>query len=316
MNILVTGATGFIGSHLCKELIQRGYTVFGLSRSGRIQNIKSLLTQKEFYLQRGDIRDVKILSDIIRVNNINVIFHLAAQLPQGNDLNNPFLCFDINARGTLNLLNAAYLNGADKLIYASSMSVYSEHPKYLPVDEKHPVQPSTIYGVSKLEGELYCNVYSKAMNMVVLRYGGAYGKGQPKHNAIPTFISQALNNMPITIYSDGTQTSDFVYVKDVVQGTILALEKNKTGAYNIGSGEEMSVRDLAERIINFTDSKSEIVMADNDTDRPFRFVLDITKSRKGLGYSPHSFDEGLSLYISEFDTRDLLERSSGRGIEK
>ena len=316
MNTLVTGATGFIGSHLCKELIQRGYTVFGLSQSGRIQNIKSLLNQKEFYLQRGDIQDVNVLSDIIKYNNIKVVFHLAAQLPQGDDLNNPLLCFDINARGTLNLLNASYLNGIDKFIYASSMSVYSEPPKYLPVGEKHPVQPSTIYGVSKLEGELYCNVYSKAMNMVVLRYGGTYGKGQPKHNAIPTFINQALNNRPITIYGNGAQTSDFVYVKDVVQGTLLALEKNKPGVYNIGSGEEMSVRDVAERIINFTDSKSEIVLIDKDTDRPFRFVLDITKSRKDLGYSPHSFDEGLFGYISELDTGDLLERSSGRETEK
>jgi UDP-glucose 4-epimerase len=305
MNILVTGATGFMGSHLCRELIQRGYTVFGLSHSGRIQNINSLLNQKEFHLQRGDIRDVNTLSEIIKVNNIKVIFHLAAQLPQGEDLNNPFLCFDINARGTLNLLNAAYLNGVDKFIYASTMSVYSEPPKYLPVDETHPVQPSTIYGVSKLEGELYCNVYSKAMNIVVLRYGGAYGNGQPKRNAIATFINQALNNMPITIYGDGTQTSEFVYVKDVVQGTLLALEKNKTGIYNIGSGEEMRVRDLAKRIINFTDSKSEIVLVDKDTDRPFRFVLDITKARKDLGYSPQSVDESLSMCISEFDTEDL-----------
>jgi UDP-glucose 4-epimerase len=301
MNVLVTGATGFIGSHLCKELIQREYTVFGLSHTGRIQNIKSLLSQKEFYLQRGDIQDVKILSEIIKNNNIRVIFHLAAQLPRGEGINDPFLFFATNAKGTLNLLNAAHLNGVDKLIYASSMSVYSEPPKYLPVDEKHSVRPSTIYGVSKLEGELYCNVYSKAMNIVVLRYGGAYGKGQPKHNAIPTFVNQALNNMPITIHGDGTQTSEFVYVKDVVQGTLLALEKNKTGVYNIGSGEEMSVRDLAKRIINFTDSKSEIVLVDKDTDRPFRFVLDITKARKDLGYSPHSFDEGLFRYISELD---------------
>ncbi|MCK4731127.1 MAG: NAD-dependent epimerase/dehydratase family protein [Methanophagales archaeon] len=302
MNTLVTGATGFIGSHLCKELIQRGYTVFGLSQSGRIYNIKSLLNKKGFHLQRGDIRDIRILSNMIRANSIKVIFHLAAQLPHGEAINNPFLCFDINARGTLNLLNAAYLNGVDRFIYASSMSVYSEPPKCLPVDEKHPVRPSTIYGVSKLTGELYCNVYSKAMDIVVLRYGGAYGRGQPKHNAIPMFINQALNNIPITIYGDGTQTSDFVYVKDMVQGTILALEKNKIGVYNIGGGEEMSITDIAKQIINFTHSKSEIKLADKDTDRPFRFVLDITKSRKDLGYSPQPFDEGLSQYISEFYT--------------
>ncbi len=282
MNTFVTGATGFIGSHLCKELIQRGYTVFGLSQSGRIHNIKSLLNQKEFHLQSGNIRDVRILSDIIRVNNIKVVFHLAAQLPQGENLDNPFLCFDINARGTLNLLNVAYLNGVNKFIYASTMSVYSEPPKYLPIDEKHPVQPSTIYGVSKLEGELYCSIYSKAMNIVVLRYGGAYGNGQPKHKVVPAFISQALYNRPITIYGDGTQTSDFVYVNDIVQGTLLALEKGKTGVFNIGSGEDMRIRDLAEQIIELTNSKSEIILTDKGTDRPFRFILDIAKARKNL----------------------------------
>lgn len=309
-NALVTGATGFVGSHLCEELVRRGYNVFGLSRTGRVHNIRSLLNQKGFHLHRGDIRDVKILSDIVKVNNIKVIFHLAAHRPQSEDLSNSFLCFDINARGTLNLLNVAYLNGVDKFIYASTMSVYSEFPSYLPVDEKHPVQPSTIYGVSKLEGELYCNVYSKVINVLVLRYGGAYGKGQPKQNAIPMFINQALNNMPITIYGNGMQTSDFVYVKDIVQGTLLALERDKLGVYNIGGGEEISISDLAKRIINFTGSKSEIVPAGKDTDRPFRFVLDITKSQKDFGYSPYSLDEGLSMYMLEFDRGEisLIER--------
>jgi len=238
---------------------------------------------------------------MIRDNHIKVILHLAAQLPNGSDLSNPFLYFDINARGTLNILDAAYLNSVDKFIYTSSMSVCSEPPKYLPADENHPVQPSTIYGVSKLEGELYCNLYSKAINMVVLRYSGAYGQGERKSNAIPTFIDQASNNRPITIYGDGMQTSDFIYIKDVVQGTLLALEKNRPGVYNIGSGEEISVRDLAKRITNFTNSKSEIVLTNKDAERSFRFVLDITKSRKVLGYSPHSFDEGLRTYIKEFN---------------
>ncbi len=301
MNLLVTGATGFIGPHLCQELIQRGYTVFGLSYSGKVQNMSSLLNQKEFHLQMGDIRDVRFLSDMIRGNSIKAILHLAAQLPYSEDLNNPFLSFDINAGGALNLLNAAYLNHVDKFIYASTMSVYSEPPQYLPVDEKHPLQPSTIYGVSKLAGELYCQAYSKVIDMVVLRYGGAYGKGQPEHNAIPRFVNQALSNMPITIYGDGTQTTDFVHIKDIVQGTLLALERNKPGVYNIGSGEEIKLSDLAKRIINFAGSKSEIVLADKNTERTFRFVLDITKSKKELGYSPHSFDEGLSMYISEFN---------------
>lgn len=307
MNILVTGATGVIGSHLCKELIQTGHTVFGLSHSGRIQNIKSILNKKDFHLLRGDIRDVSFISNIVSDNEINTIFHLAAQLPKGDELQNPFSCFDINSRGTLNLLNIAYLNNVNKFIYGSSMSVYSDPPKYLPVDETHPTQPSTIYGVSKLEGELYCNAYSSTMDVVMLRYSGAYGQGQSKRNAIPMFINQALKNLPITIYGNGMQTSDFVYIKDVVQGTLLAFENAKSGIYNIGSGQEMRIRDLAEQIIDYTGSKSEIMFTDADADRPFKFVLDITKSRKCLGYSPHSFDEGLSKYISEFNKYDLLK---------
>jgi len=313
MNILVTGATGFIGSHLCQELVQRGYTVFGLDQPGRVHDIKLSLDEKKFHLQRGDIRDAGILSDIVKVNNIKAIFHLAAQLPQGGELNNCFLYFDTNARGTLNLLNTAHLNGVDKFIYASTMSVYSEPPEYLPVDEKHPVQPSTLYGVSKLEGELYCNVYSRVINVVVLRCGGAYGKGQPKHKVIPTFIDQALNNVPLIIYGGGTQTTDFVYVKDIVRGALLALESNKPGIYNIGSGEEMSINDLAKRIINFASSKSEIVLADKDTDRPFIFVLDISKSRKDLGYSPHSFNQALSMYVSEFNMGDSKQGNGENG---
>lgn len=301
MNILVTGATGFIGSHLCKELIRRGYQVFGLSRSGRTNNIKLLLPKKSFHLQIGDIRDVDTMSDIIKNNHIKVVFHLAAQLPNGSNLNNPFLYLDINARGTLNILNAAYLNSTDKFIYTSSMSVCSEPPQYLPVDENHPVQPSTIYGVSKLEGELYCNLYSKAMNMVVLRYSGPYGQGERGSNAIPTFINQALNNRPITICGDGRQTSDFVYINDVVQGTLLALENNKPGVYNIGSGQEISIRELAKQVVDITNSKSEIALTDEDAERPFRFFLDITKSQKVLGYSPHSLQEGLRTYLKEFN---------------
>jgi len=301
MNIFVTGATGFIGSHLCRELIRRGYHVFALSHSGRINNIKSLLPQKEFYLQTGDIRDVDMMRSIMKDNNIKVVFHLAAKLPDGDGLSDPFSFFDINARGMLNTLHAAYLSNVDRFIYASTMSVYSEPPQYLPVDENHPVQPSTAYGATKLAGELCCNLYSEVMGIVVLRYSGVYGQYQYKQDAIPAFIDQALNNKPITIHGDGRQTSDYVYIKDVVQGTLLAWEKNKPGVYNIGSGEETSVIDLAKRIVNFTNSKSEIALTNVDTERPFRFVLDITKSRKILGYSPRSLDEGLSAHIEEFN---------------
>ncbi len=300
INILVTGATGFIGSHLCKELIQRRYNVFGLSPSNEFRNIKSLLNQKKFHLLKGDIRNLDCLKKIIKKYKIKAIFHLAAVLPHSDDLRDPFLLFEVNARGTLNLLNAAYLNGVKKFIYISTNSVFSEPPEYLPVDEQHPTQPSTIYGASKLGGELYCHVYSKAMDITILRYCGAYGKGQDEHYATYRLVKQALNNEPITIYGDGTQSSDFTYIKDIIQGTILALEKNKPGIYNISSGEEISIKNLAKKIIKLTNSKSKIILTGKSIDRPFRFVLDIRKARKILGYSPCSLNDRIAIYILEF----------------
>jgi len=240
---------------------------------------------------------------MVKDNQAKVVFHLAAQLPSDGGLENPFVYFETNARGTLNLLNAAYLNGVEKFIYASSMSVYSEPPQYLPVDESHPTQPSTMYSVAKLVGELCCNLYSKVMNIVVLRYSGAYGRGERPSDAMLTFINQALSNKPITIHGDGTQASDFVYIDDVIQGTLLAWENNQPGVYNIGSGQETSVRELAERIIDITNSKSEAALTDKDTERPFKFFLDITKAQKVLGYSPRLLNEGLRIYLKEFNLR-------------
>jgi len=141
------------------------------------------------------------------------------------------------------------------------------------------------------------------MNIVMLRYSGAYGRGERESNAIPTFSNQALDNRPVTIDGDGTQTSDFVYIDDVIQGTLLAWEKNKPGVYNIGSGEELSVRELAERIINISNSKSEVALSGKATERPFAFFLDVTKSQEALGYSPRSLDEGLHAYLRELNLR-------------
>jgi UDP-glucose 4-epimerase len=301
MSILVTGATGFIGSHLCRKLVETGHQVVGLSRFRRIDKVRALLPHKEFQLEMGDIRDTEMLHNIIKTRRIKTIFHLAAQLPDDSAHDDRFLCFDTNARGTLNILDAAHANGVEEFIYASTMSVYSEPPRYLPVDENHPIEPSTTYGVAKLVGELCCNLYSTAMNIVVLRYSGAYGPGEKESNAIPTFIKQALSSRQITIYGDGTQTSDFVHVDDIVQGTLLAWKKSKPGVYNIGSGQEISVRELAERIIRLTNSKSEVVFTDRDCERPFRFCLDIAKARKILGYSPRPLDEGLHMYLKEFN---------------
>jgi len=302
-NILVTGAAGFIGSYLCEELIRKKYNVFGvtLSEPKKNQIIKGLLKEEKFHLYNGNICESNFLQEIIKNNNIRTVFHLAARMPHDNDLNNPFPLLDVNTKGTLNLLNLAYRNGIDKFIYVSTMSVYSEPPEYLPVDENHPTKPATVYGASKLGGELFCKIYSEVIKITILRYGGAYGEGQDEHYAVHRFVARALENKPITIYGSGNQTSDFTYVKDIIQGTILAMEKNIPGTYNIASGKETSIKELAQEIISLINSKSKIILADKKTDRPFKFFLSIKKAQEKFGYFPSSLKKGLSKYISEFN---------------
>ncbi len=299
MNLLVTGATGFIGSHLCRELLRQGHSVFGLTHSGNTQNITSILPEKDFRLITGDIQDTASMQSIIRDNHIEVIFHLAAQLPEKNDGATPFFYYDVNARGTLNLLAAAAPPTPPRCLEASTRSVDAEPPEYLPVDEAHPTQPHSLYGVTKFAGELLCNTYADRIKITILRYAGAYGPGQRTSDAVYRFIKQARGSQPITIYGDGNQTSDYVYIDDVIQGTASVLAKNLSGVYNIGSGEETSVKALAERILEITGSKSKITFSKTETVRPFRFYLDITRAQKDLGYRARPLAEGLRAYLAE-----------------
>lgn len=292
-NILVTGADGFIGSHLCKRLVEKDHEVFGLAF---LRN--NSLTDKKFHLLKGDIRDKEFVEKLVKENNIKIIFHLAAILPSESDFDDPFKVFGVNTVGTLNLLSAARKNSVEKFVFASTMSVYSEPPLQLPVDENHPTFPKSVYGASKVSAEALCRSYNDFMEIYILRYGGAYGLGQDSHYAMSNFISSALKDEPITIYGDGSQTTDFVYIDDVVSASISAMESGKPSVYNIGGGKETSIKELAEKIIKVTGSKSKIVFSDKKTNRPFRFVLDIKKARDSLKYSPASLDSGLSEYLS------------------
>ena len=299
MNVLVTGATGFVGSHLCRGLLQRGYRVVGLSRSGRTENLEGVLGHERFQMLRVDLRDADAVRNLMEGRDIVACFHLAAQLPQREDSEEPFLSYDTNAGGTLNLLRAAHLGGVDRFIHASSIDVYTEPPAYLPVDEEHPLGAATVYGLGKLAAELWCRSFSWAMNVVVLRYSIVYGRGQERSRAVSRFAEQALHGRAMTLYGDGTQSNDFVHVSDVVEANLLALEREKPGTYNIGSGEEASVMDLATRIARLAGSQAEPALTGEASNRPFRFALDISKARERLGYSPRSLEEGLFEHIAE-----------------
>ncbi len=291
MTILVTGAVGLLGSYLCKQIVSEGHKVIGLSRNW-VNEVK----YENFKICVGNILDEPLVYKIIKDNNVKTVFHLAAQMPY--TLNN-YQLRDINIQGTINVLRAVQQCGVEEFIFASSMGVYSDPPAYLPVDEAHPTQPSSIYGLTKLAGEFACCSYSNLMRVIILRYAGIYGVGMDKTRAIAKFVRCALDNQPLTVFSGGGQSNDFVYVDDAVKGTCLAWNKKESGIYNIGSGQEAPIKDLAYKIVELTNSKSSVVFSGGETDRPFRFVLDVTKAHKELGYSPHSLEDGLRLYIED-----------------
>lgn len=299
MSILVTGATGFIGSYLCRELLNRGFKVNALTHSGRTDNIKDLLANQNFHLHTGDIQNTGMLNSLLIKNNVETVFHLAAKLPADTDKENLLPSFNVNATGTMSVLQASAACRVKTFIYTSTMSVYSEPPEYLPVDEAHATKPSTIYGIAKLTGELCCRLYEKDMKIIILRYGGVYGKNHGEPDAVAIFTKQALSNQPLTIYGDGKQSSDFMYIGDAVEGTLLAWMKNAAGVYNIGSGQETSVHKLAQLILEESGIKSEIILTGERTDRPFRFVLDISRARKSFGYTPRNIEEGLRRYLAD-----------------
>ena len=294
-NTLVTGATGFIGSHLCRALVAKGDNVFGLTRSGKTGKLGSILDSTGFHLLEGDITDSQLVNRLISENLIDRIYHLAAVVPDGTD-NYPAY-FDTNTRGTFNLLQAADSCRVKSFIYASTLSVYSGFPEQLPVKESHPTSPMNPYGLTKLAGEITCNMFSTRMNITILRFGAVYGNNQYEKDVMPIFLRQALHNDTIHVHGDGKQSSDFVYIDDVVEALLLAGEKNKAGVYNLSSGQETKIIELAEKITSAAGSKSEIKVTGKETDRPFRFYMDITRARREFGWSPRSLDEGLSEYI-------------------
>lgn len=255
---VITGGAGFIGSHIAEYLSGEGHqvTVLDSLRTGFEKNLNGLNVQFE----KGDIRDKDLVEELVQ--GAAGIFHLAALVSVPESLLHIKECIDINTFGTINILEAAKKNVGCKVVLSSSAANYGDNP-ILPKIETMTPEPMTPYSVTKLDGEFYLKMYQDQWNVPTasLRYFNVFGPRQnPKSAyaaAVPIFINNALQNKPITIYGDGLQTRDFIYVKDVVKANILAA---KTGSqmYNVALGHSTSILELAERIIEITNSKSPI----------------------------------------------------------
>jgi UDP-glucose 4-epimerase len=300
MRVLVTGGAGFIGSNVVKLLYQKGYevAVFDDLSTGYRKNLDEFPDVELFV---GDIRSRERLDHAIK--GCEIVFHLAASVGNVKSLRNPVADSEVNILGTLNVLESSRLNKVRKIIYSSSAAIFGE-PQYQPIDENHPLEPDSPYGVSKLAGEKHCLCYGRIYDICVvcLRYFNVYGANQRYDeygNVIPIFASLLLQGKTITIYGDGKQTRDFVDVKDVAIANVLAAEKSEfSGVFNIGSGVSTTINSLASMIREIVDTNAEIVYAPPRKGEVEHSIADISLARNCLNYDPSTeIYDNLGKYI-------------------
>jgi len=303
--VLVTGGAGFIGSHVVDRLVTEGYQVRVLDdlSTGKLDNIQRHLNSGKVELVKGDIRDASLVEDSL--DGVNAVLHFAALVSVPLSIENPNLTFDINLAGTLNLLRASAEKHVDRFVFISSCAVCGD-PESLPVTEQTKPNPISPYAESKLLGERYCLGFSERqlLNAVVLRFFNVYGPRQTMNDysgVITRFLERCSQNLPLTIYGDGSQTRDFVNVSDVASAVLASMEsKAKSEVFNVGSGKSTTIKELAQTIIELTGAGSEISYEPPRAGDIKDSYGDISKAQKLLGYKPKvSLRAGLQTMVKE-----------------
>ena len=298
MNVLVAGGAGFIGSHIVDTLLEANANVTILDNmvSGFSDYVHSVSDRVDYI--NGDITNNKIVDSASK--DKDVIIHVAFPASLCDlSLDNQFI--ETGVLGTYNLLRAAVKNDS-KFVYGSSISVYGIQ-KETPINEEHPLDPIITYGATKLTGEVYCNSFQQefGLEVVKLRYSDVYGPRFRRIGAPTAFILKGLKNEVLQINGDGKQTRDYVYVTDVAQGTVLAINDRTYGdVFNIASGTSYSIIDLAKTANEITGNDAGVEFVSNIDTQKFtandirRYAIDITKAKKILGFEPKiNLREGL-----------------------
>jgi len=300
--ILLTGGAGFIGSHLFERLIKNSNYVRVIDNFSSSETEKNFLEitknydiKKDYDLIRGDLADYSILTNA--TSNIDIIFHLAAIPGVRISIQNAPKVTKNNILSTVNVFEKALKSDVEKVVIASSSSVYG-NPIYTPVDENHPKSPISPYAVSKLCCEMYADYYFREYNLPVtsLRFYTVYGpRGRPDM-AIRIFFSKIMKNDPIKIFGDGSQIRDFTYISDIVDGLILASEiKQSSGEiFNLGCSNPIELNQLIEKIYEIADRPRNTQYLEKQQGDVKITSSKIDKARKILGFDPKvNIDEGL-----------------------
>ncbi len=277
MRILVTGGAGFIGSHLVDELSEdkdNRIIILDNFYKGSLDNIKQHLKIKDITIIRGDVRDYNSFKGI---GKVDVVYHLAAQSNVAGSFFKPDYAFSSNVTGTYNALKYSSEQKVKRFVFSSSREVYG-NPKYVPVDEEHPLNPINMYGATKVCGEALCRAFSRnGVDFTILRIANSYGP-RDKDRVIPIFIKNAKNNKNLQLIG-GQQVLDFIWIRDVIN-EMVKISKNakfKGETINIGTGIGTSIEELAKIIIRLTNSKSKIIRKNT---RSFDVQKFIAKSSK------------------------------------
>lgn len=320
--VLITGGAGFIGYHITKELLKQGHEV--IIYDAFLNFIPKEESQYPYYLKtrlkdiqdkvrivKGDIRDKDYLKKIIKEERPEIIIHLAA-IPIASASNQFFDdALQTNLDGTLKVLQAIKeAGGIERFVYTSSSFVYGDFD-YEPADEEHPTRPIDIYGATKLSGEILTKSFGKkfGLDYVIIRPSAVYGPTDANKRVSQIFIESALKKEPLILHAGGKGKLDFSYVKDVVQGFVLAAFSPKAAneTFNITRGESRSIKEFVEIIKKYIPNV-KIIIKEPDEKRPERGALDISKAKKILGYNPkHSLEQGLKAYIEYIKSTKLFD---------
>lgn len=314
--VLITGADGFIGSHLTELLVENGYEVRALAQYNSFNNwgwLENIRCKDEIEIISGDIRDPFFCKNISR--DVDAIFHLAALIAIPYSYEAPSSYVDTNIQGTLNICQAGLENNVKKIIHTSTSEVYGT-AKYVPIDEDHPLQPQSPYSASKIAADNMAMSYFNAFNLplTIARPFNTYGPRQSARAVIPTIILQIANGAKEIKLGDLSPTRDFNYVIDTCQAFISILEsKNTLGeVINIGSNTEISIKDTLQ-VIKDLMSSEVVFVEDKDRLRPkksevFRLWCDNKKINKLTGFKPkYDIKQGLLKTIEWFSVPDNLK---------
>jgi UDP-glucose 4-epimerase len=303
MRILVTGGAGFIGSHTVDGLVERSHEVAVLDdlSSGK----RGRLNPRARFHQ-ADLRDAKRVAEVLEQERPEAIYHLAAQMDVRRSVADPAFDAGVNLVGMLNLMEAARGKGLRRLIFASSGGAIYGEQNVLPCDEDHPCHPVSPYGVAKLATEHYLFFYRNeyGIGSTALRYANVYGPRQDPHGeagVVAIFCGRLLRDESCTIYGDGGQTRDYVYVGDVAAANIAALEHQVDGAFNIGTGIETDVNRLYAELAELAGVRKEPVYAAARPGEQRRSVISPARADLRLHWQPKiSLREGLAATFEYF----------------